>query len=64
MAEKQSITVELRPQQLAYLEQIIAKHGIADVGKAVRVLVDFARDEPDHESLIFNEKRCINCGRE
>ena len=64
MAEKQTVSIDLYPQQVAYLEQMASKHGIADLSKAVRVLVNFARDEPDHESLIFHEKRCIDCGRE
>jgi len=64
MSDKQSIAVDLYPQQVAFLEEMASKHGIPDLGKAVRVLVNFARDEPDHETLIFGEKRCLDCGRD
>lgn len=64
MADKQTVSIDLYPQQVAYLEHMQQKHGIADLSKTVRVLINFARDEPDHESLIFQEKRCIDCGRD
>ncbi len=64
MADKQTVSIELYPYQVAYLEEMASKHGIPDLNKAVRVLINFARDEQDHESIIFSEKRCIDCGRD
>jgi hypothetical protein len=38
-----------------------AKYGLADVGKAVRCLVNYARENPDRLDDIFGEIRCLDC---
>jgi hypothetical protein len=54
-------TVELRDDHWAYLERMADEHGLSDAGKAMRVLIDFAQDEPGEESRIFDEIRCLHC---
>jgi hypothetical protein len=39
----------------------MARHGIADLGKAVRVLVNHAQAAPDLEDQIFKKVRCRHC---
>ncbi len=53
--------VELKPRQWAYLEEMAEKHGLPDVSKALRCLVNFAVEEPDREGDIFQEIRCSDC---
>ena len=37
------------------------KYGLADSGKAVRCLVNYARENPDKLDDIFGEIRCLDC---
>ena len=53
--------VDLEPQQLEYLERMMAQYGIPDLGKAVRVLVNHAQAAPDLEEQIFKKTRCRHC---
>ncbi len=53
--------VELEPPQLRYLEDMMARYAIPDLGKAVRVLVNFAMAAPDQEEQIFKKTRCRHC---
>ena len=34
---------------------------VADIGKAVRCLVNYARENPDRRDDIFGEIRCLDC---
>ena len=53
--------VDLEPLQLRYLETMMARYAIPDVGKAVRILVNFAMSAPDEEESIFKKTRCRYC---
>jgi hypothetical protein len=53
--------VELEPIQLHYLQSMMARYAIPDVGKAVRVLVNFAMAAPEQEESIFKKTRCRHC---
>jgi hypothetical protein len=53
--------VDLEPPQLRYLETMMARYAIPDVGKAVRILVNFAMATPDQEESIFRKTRCRHC---
>ena len=53
--------VALEPAQLRYLESMMTRYAIPDVGKAVRVLVNFAMAVPDQEESIFKKTRCRHC---
>ena len=61
MAGKTAREVELRDRQWEYLQQMADRYDIPDVSKAIRVLIDFAAENPDQELTIFNEKRCLDC---
>jgi len=61
MKDISPVTIELASAQLRFLEEMVQKHGLADVGKAVRCLVNFARESPDKEADIFTEVRCLDC---
>ena len=53
--------VHLEPPQLRYLETMMARHRIPDLGKAMRILVNFAMAAPDQEESIFKKTRCRHC---
>jgi hypothetical protein len=53
--------VDLEPQQLEYVQKVMARYGIADLGKDVRVLVNHAQATPELEEQIFRKTRCRHC---
>ena len=54
-------TLELKEEQLAYLDEMAKKHNLPDRSKALRCLITFAMQEAGHEASIFTEIRCVNC---
>lgn len=54
-------TIELESEKLQFLQEMSTKYGLADVGKAVRCLVNYARENPDRLDDIFGEVRCLDC---
>ncbi len=53
--------IDLEPQQLEYVKSMMARYGIPDLGKAVRVLVNHAQSVPQLEEQIFKKTRCRHC---
>jgi hypothetical protein len=53
--------IELDSAMVAYLEEVARKHSLSDIGKAVRCLVNYARENPDKSGEIFDEVRCMGC---
>jgi len=54
-------TIELESEKVQFLEEMSKKYGLADMGKAVRCLVNYARENPDRHADIFGEVRCLDC---
>lgn len=61
MKDKTDQSIALEEAKVEFLEQMVEAHGLSDIGKAVRCLVDYARENPDRQALIFGEVRCIDC---
>jgi len=61
MKDYQNRPIELDTQQIEFLEEIAKKYGLPDVGKAIRCLVNYAREAPDRRDEIFDEIRCAGC---
>jgi hypothetical protein len=61
MKDYQNRAIELDAPQLDFLEEMARNYGLPDVGKAVRCLVNYARETPDRRDDIFNEIRCTGC---
>jgi len=53
--------IELDSQMVAYLEEVARKYALSDVGKAVRCLINYARENPERRDEIFDEVRCLGC---
>ena len=54
-------SVELESGKVEFLEQIARKYELPDVSKAIRCLINYARENPDQLDAIFAEVRCLDC---
>ena len=61
MKDDKAVTVALGSDKIAFLETMAKKYDLPDVGKALRVLIDHARESPSMQDTIFNESRCLDC---
>ena len=61
MKSKQTYSIELDVVMYDFLEQMVQQYALPDVDKALRCLVNYARDKPDQLSDIFEEIRCLDC---
>jgi len=53
--------IELDSAMVEYLEEVAKKYSLSDTGKAVRCLINYARENPDRRDEIFDEVRCLGC---
>jgi hypothetical protein len=61
MKDLQPRSIELETEKVQFLEEMAAKYGLPDFGKAVRCLVNYARENPEKLDEIFGEVRCVDC---
>lgn len=61
MKDAQPCPIELESEKVAFLKQMADAYGLPDIGKAVRCLVNYARENPEKQEAIFNEVRCLDC---
>ena len=61
MKDYQNRPIELDSTQIQFLEEMAKTYGLADIGKAIRCLVTYAREMPDRREEIFDEIRCAGC---
>jgi hypothetical protein len=61
MKDAKAYPLELETGKMQFLEEMAAKYGLADPGKAVRCLINYAREHPDRQADIFEEVRCLDC---
>jgi len=61
MKDLRPCSIDLEVAKVEFLEQMAESHGLPDIGKAVRCLVNYARDNPDKHAAIFTEVRCLDC---
>lgn len=61
MKDPAPVTIELESEKVRFLEEMSSKYGLGDVGKAIRCLVNYARENPDKLDDIFAEIRCLDC---
>lgn len=52
---------ELNEDQVNWLQEMKEKYALFDEDKALRIVLDYVRDEADH-TAIFSEIRCNHCG--
>ena len=56
-----SQAVELEIKKIEFLKEMVETYNLPDTAKAVRCLIDYARDNPDKRQAIFAEVRCPDC---
>ena len=56
-----SQAVKLETAKVDFLKDMVEAYGLLDAGKAIRCLIDYARDNPDKREAIFTEIRCRDC---
>ena len=61
MKDSQPRQIDLDAAMVAYLEEMAKKCSLPDTGKAVRCLINYARENPDKSNEIFDEVRCLEC---
>lgn len=62
MSTQIEMTVTLYEDQKAWLEKVIAEQDIEDVSKALRILLDYAQQEGDEQTIFGMENmRCLHC---
>ena len=54
----QSREIQLKPDQAAYLDEAVKAFDLDDAGKAVRILINYARENPDKRNEIFGDVHC------
>ena len=58
--EKTERNFLLNDDHIDFLEEMVKQYDLADVDKALRVLIDYAMEEGDREE-IFEQVRCLRC---
>jgi len=61
MKDASSHAIELVGDQKRFLDEMASKYALPDIGKAVRCLVNYARETPEQLDAIFSEVRCLDC---
>lgn len=61
MKDQAPYTLALESAKVKFLESLVQRYDLADTGKAVRILIDFAREHPERLDEIFTEVRCVDC---
>ena len=61
MKDARAFPIELETAKIQFLEEMAAKYGLADAGKAVRCLINYARENPEKHAEMFDEVRCLDC---
>jgi hypothetical protein len=54
-------SVELETEKMEFLQKMAQQYGLPDAGKAIRCLINYARENPDRHAEIFDEVRCLDC---
>ena len=54
-------SVELSDAQAGYLAEMVRKYDLPDAGKAIRCLINYARETTEKEESIFSDIRCFDC---
>jgi hypothetical protein len=59
--DKETYTIELEKDMMAFMEQMTASYDLPDVSKAMRCLINYVRDVESARDAVFAEVRCLNC---
>ena len=60
--EKQTIEIELNPDQVAFISIMKDDYKIASESKVMRIIMDYLLENKDVHDTVFKEERCLRCG--
>ena len=58
---KEAYSIELNPDQMAFVRQAKEKYNLASEDKAMRVVLDYLITSPGILDTVFSEPRCLRC---
>ena len=58
MSVMESRQIQLKPDQIAYLDEAVKAFGLPDTAKALRILINYAKENPDKRDEIFSDIHC------
>jgi len=61
MKAKTEHQIPLEPEKVEFLQEMAKSYQLPDIGKAVRCLIDYARENSDKQPAIFGEVHCQDC---
>jgi hypothetical protein len=61
MKDAKPYSIDLETDKVKFLHDVVAKHALPDMGKAIRCLVNYARENPEKHREIFDQERCLDC---
>jgi hypothetical protein len=61
MKDGKPYPIDLEEEKIQFLQEMATKYRLPDAGKAVRCLINYARENPDKHAEIFDEIRCLDC---
>lgn len=61
MKDKIEQRIPLEAEKVEFLQEMAKSYQLPDIGKAVRCLIDYARENPDKQAEIFGEVHCQDC---
>ena len=53
--------IDLHDIQIEHLNQMVKKHQLNDIGKAIRCLINHSINTEKLQEDIFETERCVNC---
>ena len=53
--------IELKADQMAFVQSAREKYDIADDSKVLRIVLDYLLSSPEVHDAVFAETRCLRC---
>ncbi len=61
MKDSTPVTISLESAKSQFLDSMAKKYDLPDAAKALRCLIDYARENEAQHDTIFTEIRCNDC---
>ena len=58
---KQTIEIELNPDQVVFMGIMKNNYNIASESKVMRIIMDYLQDNNDIHDTVFGQMRCLRC---
>ena len=59
--DKQSVEVQLNPDQVVFLKAAVETYDVPDESKVLRIILDYIQSNRDLHNSVFGEVRCLRC---